>query len=90
MTYFVTYPQGQNQRKTKKYQENIQEIKYLYRVFAASFILLISGNKPISIPLMKKMRVDTIIVPILISGSGPTSQLQAQKIDNDLGFTVRP
>ena len=32
---------------TYKYTRN----KYLYRVFAASFILLISGNKPISIPL---------------------------------------
>ena len=48
---FVTYPQGQNQRKTKKYAGKYTRNKYLYRVFAASFILLISGNKPISIPL---------------------------------------
>ena len=53
---FVTYPQGQNQRKTKKEMlltiiGLVLIIKYLYRVFAASFILLISGNKPISIPL---------------------------------------
>ena len=46
---FVTYPQGQNQRKTKKYAGKYTRNKY--RVFAASFILLISGNKPISIPL---------------------------------------
>ena len=46
-----TYPQGQNQRKTKKYAGKYTRNKYLYRVFAASFILLISGNKPISIPL---------------------------------------
>jgi len=44
---FVTYPQGQNQRKTKKYAGKYTRNKYLYRVFA----LLISGNKPISIPL---------------------------------------
>ena len=48
---FVTYPQGQNQRKTKKYAGKYTRNKYLYSVFAASFILLISGNKPISIPL---------------------------------------
>ena len=50
----MTYPQGQNQRKTKKYAGKYTRNKYLYRVFAASFILLISGNKPISIPLWKK------------------------------------
>ena len=51
---FVTYPQGQNQRKTKKYAGKYTRNKYLYRVFATSLILLIPGNKPINIPLWKK------------------------------------
>ena len=42
---FVTYPQGQNQRKTKKYAGKYTRNKYLYRVFAASFILLLILRK---------------------------------------------
>jgi hypothetical protein len=51
MTYLLHIRRDKIKEKQKKYAGKYTRNKYLYRVFAASFILLISGNKPISIPL---------------------------------------